>query len=902
MQPTAPRSPAHLDQLPLDAAGGLTAADGVSGLTADTAFGLTAGGAAGAGRESGSAAQDAEPADAVLTAPSVDPAAGKGKDEKSPREELLLKGSVLRITFRNDETGFGVLRLDPENVPRDQLPGSGGGWGGSGFGEAAANRQVAVVGVIPADIGAGAHIVARGEWQTHPKFGRQFRAWSMTETAPTGKEAIIRYLGSGAIKGFGPVLAQRIVDHFGEDALKVLDTDPERLTEVPGIGEKKYLELRAAWEQKRNLREVLLFFQGHNVPLGLAQRIYNTYGDRAIEIVRRNPYVLARDVWGIGFQTADRIAVALDVALDSTERIVAALQHTLKRGADDGHCFLPADLLLSRTASLLQLDDEEVIARGLAHAVEEGEVIDRAGAYYQPALFEAEGRLSALLAARLRRSGTPAHPIDEQLVERTISEPRLGGTGVPTIVLSEQQQEAVRLSASRNLVVITGGPGCGKTTVVRTIASLFRRKGIAVQLAAPTGRAAQRLAEVCEMKASTIHRMLKFDPVRRTFLHDENTLLPVEALIVDESSMIDVPLAAALLAAVPPEVRLIIVGDADQLPSVGPGLFLADLLALPEVPRVRLSTLFRRADESLITGVAHQINAGIVPEIPQPDGQTKADAYFLPAREPGEAAALVERLVVDQIPKRFGLRGSQIMVLSPMNQGELGVIALNERLQRQLVPSGEGLPHVKVGNLELRLGDRICQRVNNYQLGQSGVFNGDQGEIVGIDGEQKSVQVRLWDGREVTYPSETLWQLDLGYALTIHRSQGSEVPVVILVLHESHTILLERQLIYTAVTRAKKLLIIVGSRRALMVATKRSRSRRRFTALGERTMEELVGASYDRAARGASHRSPASNEIEAVLGDPGGFSYEPELQDDGDDDTFLDEVNGRRIGETDEPI
>lgn len=751
--------------------------------------------------------------------------------------EAFFRGVVSRITFRNEETGFGVYRVEPDP---DKSPGEKAGR--QPFGPA----LITVVGVAPPSLSNGTHIIARGEWQTHNKFGKQFRARSITEAEPTGREAIERYLASGAVKGFGPVLAQRIVERFGEQALAVLDKEPERLLEVPGVGEKKFQELREAWQQKRNLREVLLFFQTHNISLSLAQRIYNTYGDAAIERVSRNPYVLARDVWGIGFQTADRIATALNVSPTSPERIIAGLLYTLRRSGDDGHCFLPRDQLLAKAGSLLTIDDDALLESGLAQAIAANELVQIAERCYQPALYEAEERASELLAARLVACDAPTITIDPALVEKLCLNPPLLATHPEGFQLSAQQQEAIRLAASQTMVVITGGPGCGKTTVVRTIAALFRRAGLTVQLGAPTGRAAQRLSEVCDMKASTIHRLLKFDPVKRSFLHDEDTPLPVDALIVDESSMIDVPLAASLLAAMPPRARLIVVGDADQLPSVGPGLFLADLLSIPHVPRVRLSTLFRRADESLITQVAHQINAAIVPDIPEPDGVTKTDAYFLPAADAAEAAQLIERLVVDQIPKRFGLRGHDVMVLTPMNQGELGVIALNARLQAQLVPEGEGMPHVKVGNLEFRLGDRVCQRVNNYQLGTNGVFNGDQGEIVGIDVEQKSLRVRLWDGREIQYPSDALWQLDLAYALTIHRSQGSEVPGIVLALHESHSILLERQLLYTAVTRAKRLLIVVGTRKALATATKRSRSKRRYTALAERTAERVLEARGER--------------------------------------------------------
>lgn len=743
------------------------------------------------------------------------------KAEAAP-EDLLVRGVISRITYRNDDSGFAVTRVELESGPAAETALGGG--------------PTTLVGVLPSTMRAGTHFVARGTWQTHPKFGRQFRARGLTETRPTGADAIQRYLGSGSVRGFGPKLAERIVQQFGEEALEILDRSPQRLLEVPGIGQKKLDEILVTWNAQRNSREVTLFFEQHGVPPHVAHKIFQHYGERSIEVVRADPYLLARDVWGIGFATADAIARALGVGEHSIERVMAGLEFSLKRAAEDGHCFLPLPVLYTKTAQLLEHDDEELFLQAAGRLADEQRVMRDGERMYLPALWNSENEVASCLARRLSTLEDVRPPIGNDLVNHFFH-PRVINTSSGTansIELSPQQQEAVRLAATRSLLVITGGPGCGKTTVVRTISQLFQRAGLTIKLAAPTGRAAQRLSEVCSLPASTIHRLLKYDPITRAFVHDAENPLTVDALIVDESSMVDITLAASLLAALPPTARLVVVGDADQLPSVGPGLFLADLLAIPDVPRVRLTTLFRRAEESLITRVAHEINAGIVPSIPAPDGQTRADAYFLKAESGTEAATLVERLVCDQIPKRFGFRGSDVIVLAAMNQGELGVIALNARLQAQIVPQLAGTPCLQVGNLNFRLGDRVCQRVNNYQITSAGVFNGDQGEVIGIDPGERQLVVKLWDGREITYPSEALSQLDLAYALTIHRSQGSEVPVVVLVLHESQSILLERQLLYTAVTRAKQLLIIVGTRRALALGTKKSRSQRRCTALGER--------------------------------------------------------------------
>ncbi len=754
-------------------------------------------------------------------------ARASGQSEGEQDQTVFFRGVISRVTYRDEESGFGVLKAEPDSGSDDSVATTGG--------------LTTLVGVFPATIAAGTCVVARGEWQRHPKFGRQFRARSVTEADPTGKEAIARYLASGAVKGFGPTLAGRVVEAFGDETLEVIDNEPHRLLEVSGIGQKKLDEILGSWQEKKNVREVLLFFQNHGISLNLSHRIYNYYGDRAIEVVSSNPYVLAREVWGIGFRTADRIASALGTDPESPERLIAGVLYSLEKSGDDGHCFLPREDLKEKAAKLLGVYEEALIDRAILEASLAGELIDEDGRIYSPDLYTAEQQLARSLAARANRDIRPSKSIDEQLVEnacgKTIISQRATkeSGGSPEVVrLSEQQKEAIRLAATRPLVVITGGPGCGKTTVLQTLAEVFRQAGLETKLAAPTGRAAQRMSEICGMPASTIHRLLKYDPIKRTFVHDQYDQLPLDALIIDESSMIDISLAAALLRAVPPSARIVIVGDADQLPSVGPGLFLSDVLTVESIPRVRLTTLFRRANESSITSIAHRINEGKIPSIPEPDGSIKTDAYFLPAKDPEDAASLIERLVVEQIPKKFGLSGSDITVLTPMNQGSLGVIALNQRLQQKLVPSLAGMASVKIGAIELRPGDRVCQRVNNYNLHRNGVFNGDQGTIIGVDPGNKSVFVELWDGREIEYPSETLHQLDLAYALTIHRSQGSEVPAVILAVHDSHTIMLERQLIYTGITRAKSLLIVVGTRKALAIATKRSRSRKRFTRLSER--------------------------------------------------------------------
>lgn len=736
---------------------------------------------------------------------------------QNQENEQLLRGTVVHVTYSSRDTGFVVARVDAVDQGKTTL-----------------------VGTYLSDLRAGQSLVARGVWQTHPKFGKQFKAFSITETLPTTTEAIARYLGSGIVRGLGPVLAERLVEEFGEDTLRIIDEEPERLREVAGVGEKKLDEIKSAWLQNSNQREVMLFFQSHQISLKLAGRIYNSYGDRAIETVKKNPYILAKELYGIGFIKADQVARALGIAADSIERMQAGLEYALRQAADEGHCFLPLSRLTEKTAELLQLESNQQcrLETALEQARLAGEVVIDTDAAYTPTLYSAEERTAREISSRIDNWSAPKSSIEQQLIDemcdrKSFIQDQRGNNHV--IQLADEQKEAIRMVATHVLSVITGGPGCGKTTVVKTLAEMLRKAGLHVGLAAPTGRAAQRLSEVCGIEASTIHRLLKFDPLSRTFIHDKDDPLPYTALIVDEASMIDIPLASSLLRAVAPGTRLVIVGDADQLPSVGPGLFLADLLSLKEVPRIRLTRLFRRGDESSITRVAHQINAAQIPIIPEP-GDAKSDSYFLPAPNIEDAAKLIERLVVDQLPKKFGFKREEITVLSPVNLGELGVVSLNQRLQKQLIPKIHTETRVHSGNITFHLGDRVCQRVNNYNIHAAGVFNGDQGIIVGIDAAKHTLTVRLWDGREIEYGSDSIPQLDLAYALTIHRSQGSEIPAVVLALHDSHHVMLERQLLYTAVTRAKRLLVIVGSKRALQTATKRTRSRKRYTKLSERVV------------------------------------------------------------------
>ncbi|MCC6932952.1 MAG: ATP-dependent RecD-like DNA helicase [Deltaproteobacteria bacterium] len=742
-------------------------------------------------------------------------------------EGSIFKGCIAKIKFHNATNNFAVLLVEPgENVTLRSEPSA---------------NAITLVGEMPSTVTEGSQIIARGKWATHKIFGRQFKAYSIIPTLPTSEEAIIQYLGSGIIKGFGEKLAQRVVKHLGPETLNILDNNMQRLKEVPGIGKKKLAEIAASWSRQKTFRETTIFLQEHQIPVSLAQRIFKNYGDKTIETIAHNPYLLARDIRGIGFLTADRIALSFDISPNSPFRIQAALNHVLSEAQDDGHVFLPEARLIEKTQTLLKIADTELISKEVSECVLRYQLISHDGNIYLPIMDRAEELLAKELASRLQ----PGYKLSQNIASSIIDQ---ACDSVLTfhnqqqqkiIHLSEEQKSAVSLAATSPILVITGGPGCGKTTVVKTISQLFRRAGLTVKLTAPTGRASQRMSEVCDMDASTIHRLLKYDPFDHSFVHNSSNPLETDAVIVDETSMIDLPLAVSLMSALPSGCRIVFVGDADQLPSVGPGVVLSDFLAINKIPRVSLTQLFRRDELSSITSIAHQINHGEIPMIPEPNGATKTDTYFLPCETPASGAQLIERLVVDQIPKKFGFTRQDIMVLSPMNNGELGIVALNQRLQSKLVPAQQELPHIKCGNIEFRLGDCVIQRANNYQLGGSGVFNGEQGIIKGIDTVRQELRVTLWDGRDVIYSSENIFQLDLAYAITIHRSQGSEVPTVVLALHDTHNILLERQLLYTAITRAKKLLIIVGTRKAIATATQRIRSRKRYSNLVNRTLELL---------------------------------------------------------------
>jgi exodeoxyribonuclease V alpha subunit len=722
------------------------------------------------------------------------------------QEAETLKGSVERITFRNPDNGYSILVVK----------------------QAESNQRTTVVGTC-IHIHVGSTVVAKGEFKEHPKYGRQFSALSINPVEPDSAEEIERYLSSGAIKGIGESTAKKIVEAFGDKTLETILQEPQKVARVPGVGKAKAQAVAAAFAEQSVLQQILQYLISHRITPGLANKIYSQYGDKAVDLLNEDPYVLARDIRGIGFKRADQIALGgLGLSIDSPHRLKAGLVYTVEKAGEDGHCFLPRQTLIERSKTLLSLDEETELDHYLDKLIKKGTLQAEEENIYTPPLLLAEKVVAQFISERsevLPQSVVPHEEI-QQSIKRAGEE--LG------LLFSEEQKQAAELAAWYRLIVITGGPGCGKTTLIKALSRLFCSAGKKMILAAPTGRAAQRMSQVCNYPASTIHRLLKFG--RGGFEHNSDNPLRADVLVVDEASMVDIFLAKALFSAIPASCTLILVGDKDQLPSVGPGRIFADILASPSVQRVFLSQLFRRDDTSTINTIAHLFNAGIAPTIPEPDGNTKVDAYFLPEKDPEQAAELVERLVSDQLPKKFGFNPNDIMVLTPSNRGPLGVQALNKRLQARLNPpliSG-GNELTAGDNSTLRLGDRVVQRVNNYNIHEAGVFNGDAGVIYGVDHEAKRLQVDLWDGRIISYTFTETTQLSLAYAMTVHRSQGTEIPCVVLVLHDSHYTMLERQLVYTAVTRAKRLLVIVGTKRALGIAAKRTTALERFSLLGKR--------------------------------------------------------------------
>ena len=720
--------------------------------------------------------------------------------------EVAIEGEVQRITFENRENGFRVVKV--------LVPGR--------------RDALTMVGVFP-QVAVGARVRARGQIEVDRNHGEQLRATSVTELVPTTLAGIEKYLGSGLIKGIGEVTAARIVEKFGLDTLKVLDEEPHRLREVSGLGRTRADSLVAAWQEQRAIRDVMIFLQSHGASPMLATRIFKRYGPKAVTIISGNPYRLAIDVWGVGFRTADRIAASMGIGRDSLERMQAALLRALRDTTDNGHCFAVAEDLTWRAARLLAADShesQEIVARldeALVATVRSGYVVaERAGtldrahaddlrgaAIYDVAMHEAEVRLSARLGSLARVEKDDLRGFSEAVAAFE----KESGT-----VLAEEQRLAVEKAARCPLLVVTGSPGVGKTTIVKAILSVFDRAKVVTRLAAPTGRAAKRMSEATGREAATLHRLLEFEPKKSAFKRDAKNPLDAGAIIVDESSMVDVWMADALTQAIADGARLVLVGDVDQLPSVGPGSFLRDAIDSGVVPCVRLVKIFRQAEKSLIVQNAHRINAFELPVVPEA-GDTSSDFFVVEKREAEEARRVILELVTTRIPRRFGLDPVRdIQVLTPMNRGPAGTIILNDELQAALNPTG---PSITRGKTRFRLGDKVMQLRNDYDRN---VWNGDVGIVASVDEEEETLVVRFADGgssaevREVPYDGASLDELALAYASTIHKSQGSEYPAVVIPFLTTHFVMLSKNLLYTAVTRGKRLVVLVADPRALRIA------------------------------------------------------------------------------------
>ena len=715
-----------------------------------------------------------------------------------------LSGAVERVAFHNDESGFCVLRVQPRGR----------------------RETVTVVGTLP-EVREGEWLEAEGAWHVDPRHGEQFRAQTLRTAAPDTVLGLERYLSSGLIEGIGPKLAERLVQRFKTDILEIIEKQPRKLLSVEGIGPGRLARIRQAWAEQKNVRQIMVFLHTHGVSTDRAFRIYKTYGPAAIDMVRSDPYRLARDIRGVGFKTADQIAASLGIARRSVLRARAGVEHVLQELTNDGHCAYLRAGLVDRCERLLSIP-AAVIDTAIDQAVEAERLIRspaggrRGELVYLAPLHRAEAGLAADLL-RLARGAHPCPRIDVgKAIEWVQKRTRL--------TLAPEQRKAVELATRAKVLVITGGPGVGKTTLVNAILKILQAKGLKVSLCAPTGRAAKRLSETTGMPAKTIHRLLAYEPVTGQFKHHAGNPLDGDAFVVDETSMLDVVLAHQVIRAIPSHAALLLVGDVDQLPSVGPGCVLRDVIDSGAVAVCRLTEVFRQAAQSHIITNAHRVNCGKMPILPKArrGAETASDFYFVRADEPEKGQELILRLVTERIPQRFGFDAvNDIQVITPMRRGVLGARNLNLVLQRELNSSG---PAIERFGWTYRAGDKVMQTINNYD---KDVFNGDIGRIAALDEQQREIRVRF-DGRLVRYDPRELDELALSYAITIHKSQGSEYPAVVVPIHSQHYILLQRNLLYTAITRSRRLLVLVGTERAIGLAVRRATARERVTQLKDR--------------------------------------------------------------------
>lgn len=714
-----------------------------------------------------------------------------------------IAGLVERVTFHNAENGFCVLRVNVK--------------GHKDF--------VTVVGNLSV-ISAGEYVQASGIWFHDRQHGNQFKAQFLKSTPPTSLEGIEKYLGSGMIKGIGPVYAKKLVSVFGEDVFQIIEDSPNRLREVTGIGQHRAQQITKGWADQRIIREIMLFLHTHKISTARAVRIYKTYGERAIEVITEDPYRLARDIRGIGFVSADTIAQQVGIEKTSLLRARAGISYALTKAMDDGHCGLPEEMLLVSAQELLDISQELVVQALALELAEENvvkEVIDQTGCIFLSGLFHAE-RMIAKKLGNLIQNPLPWPSLDTAAALKWVEEHS-------SICLSPTQQQAIEVALASKVLVITGGPGVGKTTLVNSLLKILKAKKLRIALAAPTGRAAKRLFDCTGMEAKTLHRLLETNPVKGGFVKNEESPLDCDLLIIDEVSMVDVPLMHAVLKALPSSSALFLVGDIDQLPSVGPGQVLSDLIHSTVIPVIRLTEVFRQAATSQIITAAHAINQGHIPNL-SVNSETDSDFYFIQASTPEDALDKIIKVVKERIPSKFGLSPlADIQVLCPMGRGIVGAKNLNVELQNVLNPPTA--QSINRFGWTYSVGDKVMQIENNYD---KNVYNGDIGIIHAISHEEAEVTI-AFDDRLVVYDFGECDEIVLAYATTIHKSQGSEYPAVVIPLMMQHYTMLRRNLIYTGITRGKKLVIVIGEKKALAIAVKHRAEQKRWSSLKLRLAE-----------------------------------------------------------------